>query len=92
MISGQGALAVIFDMDGVLIDFDAVRPTPARELATRLIDEVRESAAELGCEAQLAGAEDLLEKGTGAERQLAMFDRHPDLDELMREVVNRTRA
>ncbi len=84
--------AALRGMNGDLIDFDAIRPVPARELAWRLIDEVRESAAELGCEAQLAGAEDLLENGTGAERQLAMFDTHADLDELMREVVERTRA
>ena len=82
--------AALRGMDGDLIDFRAGRPVPARELAAQLIEEVRASAAELGCEAQLAGAEDLLENGTGAERQLAMFERHPDLDEVMREVVVRT--
>jgi carboxylate-amine ligase len=73
--------AALRGMEGNLIDFDEARPVSARELSARLIDE-----------AQLAGADDILAKGTGAARQLAMFERHPDLDELMREVVDRTRA
>ncbi len=92
LIDDAKVRAALRGMEGDLIDFDAMRPVPARELAARLIEGVRPSAAELGCEGQLAGAEDLLEAGTGAARQLAMFERHPDLDELMREVVDRTRA
>ena len=84
--------AALRGIDGELVDFEAMHPAPARELAVRLLDDVRPSAVELGCEEQLAGVEDLLADGTGAARQLAMFERHPDLDELMREVVDRTRA
>lgn len=84
--------AALRGMEGKLVDFEAARPVPARELATDLLESVRPCAAELGCDAELGGIEDLLANGTGADRQLAMFDRHSDLDELMREVVDRTRA
>jgi carboxylate-amine ligase len=90
LIDDSKVRAAIRGLDGSLVDFDASSSAPARELAQRLLDEVRPGAAELGCEAELAGIEDLLRTGTGAARQLAMFERHPDLDELMREVVERT--
>jgi carboxylate-amine ligase len=83
--------AALRGMKGTLVDFDDMRPAPPVELARRLLRDVAESAAELGCESELAAVEDILENGTGAQRQLAMFDKHPDLDELMREVVERTR-
>jgi glutamate---cysteine ligase / carboxylate-amine ligase len=84
--------AALRGMDGKLVDFEEARLAPSTDLAARLIDDVSGSAAELGCEAQLEGIQDVIKKGTGAHRQLEMFERHPDLDELMREVVERTRV
>lgn len=92
LIDDAKVRAALSGLHGDLVDFESGRRAPARELAERLLEHVRPSAAELGCEAELAGIDDLLANGTGADRQLAMFDRHPDLDELMREVVDRTRG
>ncbi len=92
LIDDAKVRAALRGMEGDLIDFDEIRPVPARELASRLLEDVRPSAVALGCEAQLAGVEDLLHAGTGAARQLAWFEREPDLDELMLEVVDLTRA
>jgi carboxylate-amine ligase len=83
--------AALHGMDAPLVDFEEMRPAPPRELAERLLADVRPNAEALGCDAELAGVEDVVENGTGAQRQLAMFEKHPDLDELMREVVERTR-
>jgi carboxylate-amine ligase len=92
LIDDSKVRAALRGMDGALVDFEEARTAPAGELATRLLDDIRGDAAELGCEKELSGIDDLLANGTGAHRQLAMFDRHPDLDELMREVVERTRV
>jgi carboxylate-amine ligase len=92
LIDDSKVRAAIRGLDRSLVDFDHSSSAPARELAERLLAEVRPSAAELGCEAELAGIDDILQNGTGASRQLAMFERHPDLDEVMREVVERTRC
>jgi carboxylate-amine ligase len=91
LIDDSKVRAAMRGLDGSLVDFENSDSAPARELAERLLAEVGAGADELGCAAELAGIEDLIQKGTGADRQLAMFERHPDLDELMREVVERTR-
>jgi len=91
LIDDSKIRAAMRGLDGSLVDFDNSSSAPARELAERLLAEVGPSAGELGCETELAGIEDLVRTGNGAQRQLAMFERHPDLDELMREVVERTR-
>jgi carboxylate-amine ligase len=83
--------AALRGMNGTLVDFDQMKPAAPVDMTRRLLHDVAESAAELGCDAELANVEDILENGTGAQRQLAMFERRPDLDELMREVVERTR-
>ncbi len=76
--------AALRGMDGPLVDFERMEQSDPAVLARKLLGEVHGSAEELGCAPQLAGIEDILVNGTGSTRQLAMFDKRPDLDELMR--------
>ena len=57
----------------------------------RMLDELAEHAQELGCEAELAGVEDLIENGTGARRQIEMHERNGDVRALVREIADHTR-
>ena len=84
--------AALHGIEGSLVDYEKSAPVPAADLAQDLLDELAEDAADLGCTEQLAGIDDLLARGTGARRQLDFYDRHADLDELMREIIERSRA
>jgi carboxylate-amine ligase len=79
-------------MDGVLLDFWLREEEPAERIARHMLDALREHAEELGCERELAGAEELLAGNTGAHRQLRMYEDAPDLKALVREVAASSRA
>jgi gamma-glutamyl:cysteine ligase YbdK (ATP-grasp superfamily) len=55
-----------------------------------VIDELREHAQELGCDAELAALGDLMENGTGARRQLDWLSDRGDIGGLMSEIVAAT--
>jgi carboxylate-amine ligase len=74
-----------------LVDFREGEQCPAHQMVRRMLDELAEHAQELGCEAELAGVDDLIENGTGARRQLGMLARNGDLTELAREIADHTR-
>jgi carboxylate-amine ligase len=59
----------------------------AKELARRLLDRLREHAQDLGSADELEGIEDLLEGGSGAQRQMVVYEANHDLDEVMAEIV-----
>ena len=82
-------LAARHGLEAELIDAAGGR-RPVRELTAELLDELRPHAAELGCEEQLAGIEDLLRAGNGALRQQMVFEANRDLRELVGEIVERT--
>jgi len=63
-------LAARDGMDAELIEAEAGRRVPARELLARLLDVCGPHAAELGCETELAGVERLMAE-TGAGHQLS---------------------
>lgn len=84
--------AALRGTDGDLIDFYRGESVPAPELARRLLDQLAEHATELGCHEELRGIEDLLDRGTGAHRQLAMFERNGDLRNLVAEIVEHSRG
>ncbi len=66
---GTDAELIVFDQPGGT----AVR-RPVRELATELVDDLRPIAAELGSEAELDSVLEILEHGTGAQRQRRLLD------------------
>ena len=55
--------------------------------AKRLHDRLSEHAQDLGSAAELAGIEDLIERGNGAQRQQVIYEANHDLHELMQEIA-----
>ena len=69
----------------------AGRQVPAPEMARELVERLTPHADELGCRAELDGVEDLLVKGTGSHRQIAIADSNgQDLRALTAEIALRT--
>jgi carboxylate-amine ligase len=92
LVDDNKVRAALTGMEGELIDFATEREVSAGDMARDLLSELREHAQELGCADELAGIEDLLERGTGARRQLRMWKRRKDMRELAREIAEATRA
>ena len=90
LVDDNKVRAALRGMEGELVDFWAERRVPAPEMARRVLDEIREDAQELGCEAELEGIEDLLEHGGEARRQLDMWDGEADLRPIIDEIVEKT--
>jgi len=83
-------LAARYGLGGDLIDLPRSGRVPARELGRRLVDRLRPHARELGSERELEAVTDLLEGGTGAERQLAEWRADRDLRGLVRKIAAST--
>jgi carboxylate-amine ligase len=92
MLDENKWLAARHGMDGELVDLPERRLVPAKELARRLYDRLREHAQDLGSAAELEGIEDLLQHGNGAHRQRVVYEANHDYGEVMREIVEATRG
>jgi len=90
LIDDNKVRAAVVGIEGKLIDFDQGLEVPAEEMTLGLIEDLRESARELGCEDELARLTDLVEYGTGARRQLDWLQDHGDIGGLMKEIVAAT--
>jgi glutamate---cysteine ligase / carboxylate-amine ligase len=87
MLDENKWLASRHGMDGELVDLPDRSRVPAKELATRLIDRLRDHARDLGAEAELDGITDLLEHGNGAFRQRKVYEANRDFSELLKDIV-----
>jgi carboxylate-amine ligase len=83
-------LAARHGLTGELIDLPKSSRVAARELARRLVERMRPHARELGAERELDAVTDLVDHGTGAERQLAEWRADRDLRALVRKIVEAT--
>lgn len=83
-------LAAIHGLDGELVDLPTSDRVATRDLAKRLLERLRPHAEQLGSADALAGIEDILERGTGGDRQVLVYDANQDLTEVMREMVDLT--
>ena len=83
-------LAARYGLEGELIDLPHSSRVPARELARRLVDRLTPHARELGSERELEAVTDLVEGGTGAERQLAEWRADRDLRGLVSKIAAAT--
>jgi carboxylate-amine ligase len=90
MVDENKWLAARHGLDGELVDLPSRDRVPTRELARRLLDRLRPHAEELGSAAELAGVEDLLERGNGAARQLVVHEANHDLREVVAEIAAAT--
>jgi carboxylate-amine ligase len=90
MLDENKWLAARHGLDGSLVDLPGTATVPARDLARRLYDRLREHAQDLGSAPELEGVLDLLERGNGAHRQLVVYEANRDYAEVMREIVAAT--
>jgi len=87
-------LAARYGLDAPLMDLAAGRRVKmsARTLARRRLRDLRPIARELGCSSDLHRIDWMLENGTGAERQLMVFNANRDLVEVTREIAEASEA
>jgi carboxylate-amine ligase len=90
MLDENKWLAARHGLDGELVDLPRWDRVPARELARRLLDRMREHCQDLGSLNELEAIEDLLERGNGAARQVVVYEANHDLREVMAEIVAAT--
>ena len=74
-------------LDGEMVDLPGLERVPTKALAKRLHDRLSEHAQDLGSAAELAGIEDLIERGNGAQRQQVIYEANHDLHEVMHEIA-----
>lgn len=65
--------AARWGMDATFVDPDTMKAVPAVDMARMLMDRCGEHAERLGCAEQLLGLNDIIEHGTGADRQRRVF-------------------
>jgi glutamate---cysteine ligase / carboxylate-amine ligase len=87
LIDDNKVRAAVVGIEGKLIDFDHGLEVPGAKVARGTIDDLREHAQELGCDAELDALADLVENGTGARRQLDWLSDHGEIGGLMSEIV-----
>ena len=85
MVDENKWLAARHGLDGELVDLPSRDASPRRS-SRGAARPLRPHAEELGSAAELAGVEDLLERGNGAARQRVVYEANHDL----REVVARS--
>jgi carboxylate-amine ligase len=90
LIDDNKVRAAVVGIEGELIDFDQGLEVPAEVMTLGLIEDLRESARELGCEDELLHLNDLVEEGTGARRQLNWLQDRGEIGGLMTEIVAAT--
>jgi carboxylate-amine ligase len=90
MLDENKWLAARHGLDGELVDLPGASRVPTRELARRLLDRMREHCQDLGSLDDLAGVDDLLERGNGAARQVVVYEANHDLREVTAEIVAAT--
>jgi glutamate---cysteine ligase / carboxylate-amine ligase len=91
MLDENKWLAARHGMEGELVDLPERRLVPAKELARRLYDRLREHSQDLGSAAELEGIQDILHHGNGAQRQRVVYEANHDYGEVMREIVEATK-
>jgi carboxylate-amine ligase len=87
MLDENRWLAARHGIEGDLVDLPERRTVPAKELARRLYDRLKEHAQDLGGAAALEGIVDLIEGGDGAHRQRKVYEANRDFTELMKDIV-----
>ena len=90
MLDENKWLAARHGMEGELVDLPERRRVPAKELAKRLYDRLREHAQDLGSADELEAIEDILHHGNGAQRQRVVYEANHDYAEVMKEIVDAT--
>ncbi len=84
--------AARYGIDGKLIDFGREEEVPMRDLMLEYIDLISDAAKQLGCERDIAYIHEMLRMGTGADRQLRVYQETGDLKKVVDYIVAETRV
>jgi carboxylate-amine ligase len=84
--------ALRYGLDGKLIDFGKQTEVPLRDLIYEYLQFVDDVVDELGSRKQIEYIHRILENGTGADRQLRIFQETGDLTKVMDYIVYETEA
>ena len=79
-----------YGIDGKLIDFGKETEVETRSLLNELLDFVSTEVNELGTGNEMAHIERIMREGTGADRQLAVWERTQDMKAVVDHIVTET--
>ena len=79
--------AARYGIDGKLIDFGKEAEVDERNLLNELLEFVSTEVKELGSEREMAHIERIIREGTGADRQLAAWERAQDMKAVVDDIV-----
>ncbi len=82
--------ATRYGLDGRLHDFSTGNTSTAKEVARHLVRTLRPIAQDLGCQNELEGVLEIVESGTGAERQRAIFGGRGSTRDVVENIVAAT--
>ena len=80
-----------YGLDGKLIDFGLQKEVPERALIREYLDFVDDVLDELDCREEVSYVETMLAQGSGADRQLKVFEETGDLKAVVAYMVEETR-
>jgi len=83
--------AVRYGIEGKLIDFGRGKEVPARDLILELLDIVDDVLDELDIRTEVEYVHTILEEGTSADRQLAVYQETGDLESVVDHLVAETK-
>ena len=81
-----------YGLDGMLIDFGREQEFPCRELILEYLDFVDDVLDELGSRKEVEYVQTILDRGTGADRQLQIFEQTNDLQKVVEYMIEETQA
>src|SRR5213082_3863250 len=79
-----------YGIDGKMIDFGKECETETRSLLTELLEFVASEVDEFGTHREMAHIERIMREGTGADRQLAVWERTQDMTAVVDHIVAET--
>jgi len=82
--------ATRYGIDGKLIDFGRETEVEERSLLNELLEFVSAEVSELGSQREMAHIERIMREGTGADRQLAVFQGAQDIKAVVDHIVGET--
>jgi glutamate---cysteine ligase / carboxylate-amine ligase len=84
--------ALRYGLDGKMIDFGKQQEVPARDLILEYLEFIDDVVDELDSREEINYIHTILEKGTGADRQLKVFAETGDLKKVVDYIIEETEA
>ena len=82
--------ATRYGLDAAFYDFADRRATKAREVARSLVEKLHPISQDLGCEEELGGVREIVDRGPGAERQKAVLRKSGTFEGVVEDLVRGT--